>query len=94
MPKAHLSKELREKYGYRSFGLRKGDTVRIMRGKFRGKTGVVERVKGDKIYIEGIKVEKQEGKMVEIPIHVSNVEIIKMVLEDKKRKAKLEAKKK
>jgi large subunit ribosomal protein L24 len=94
MPKAHLSKELREKYGYRSFGVRKGDTVKVMRGKFRGKTGVVERVVGDKLYIDGIKVEKQEGKMVNVPIHVSNVEIIKMVLEDKKRKAKLEAKKK
>ncbi len=89
-----MSKELREKYGYRSFGLRKGDTVRIMRGKFKGKVGVVERVKGDKIYIEGVKVEKQEGKMVEVPIHVSNVEITKLVLDDKKRKAKLEAKKK
>ncbi len=89
-----MSKELKEKYGYRSFGLRRGDTVKIMRGKFKGKTGVVERVRDDKIYIDGIKVEKQEGKMVEVPIHASNVEIIKLTLDDKKRKAKLEAKKK
>lgn len=94
MPKAHLSKELREKYGYRTFGLRKGDTVKIMRGKFKGKSGVVEKVDGDNIYIENIKVEKQEGKMVNIPIHVSNIEITKLTLDDKKRKAKLEAKKK
>ncbi len=92
--RAHLSKELREKYGYRSFGLRKGDTVKIVRGKFRGKEGVVEKVSGDKIYLENIKIEKQEGKRVPVPIHVSNVIITKLVLEDKKRKEKLEVKKK
>ena len=92
--KTHLSKELKKKYGYRSFGLRKGDTVKILRGKFRGKEGVVEKVVGDKVFIENINVEKQEGKRVNVPIHISNLVITKMVLEDKKRKAKIEVKKK
>ena len=35
---ANLSKELRKKYG-RSLQIRKGDSVKVMRGKFKGKTG-------------------------------------------------------
>ena len=39
---AHLSRELRKKYGKRSASLRKGDNVKIMRGQFRNKSGKVE----------------------------------------------------
>ena len=34
---AHLSKTLRQKYGKRSFPLRKGDEVLVMRGTFKKK---------------------------------------------------------
>ncbi len=41
---ANLSKELRAKHGRRSFPLRTGDSVKIMRGEFKGKTGKIESI--------------------------------------------------
>ncbi|MEM3690839.1 MAG: 50S ribosomal protein L24, partial [Candidatus Micrarchaeia archaeon] len=41
MISAHLSKELREKYGRRNVQLRKGDRVKVLRGSMRGRTGTV-----------------------------------------------------
>ena len=92
--KVHLSKELKEKHKIRRTNIRKGDTVKVIRGKMKGKEGVVEKVSGDYVYIENLKVEKQEGKRVSIPIHASNLILKKIVLEDKKRKEKLGVKKK
>jgi len=40
----HLSKELKQRYKIRSFPLRKGDEVEIMRGKFKKKHGKITRV--------------------------------------------------
>ena len=59
----HLSKELRTKFERRSFTLRKGDTVKIIKGDFKGKEGKIERLdlKNSKIYIAGIDVTKREG---------------------------------
>ena len=37
---AHLSKDLRAKHKTRSIPLRKGDTVKIMRGQFKSLTGI------------------------------------------------------
>ena len=39
---ANLSKELRTKYKRRNLPLKKGDTILIMRGKFRKKTGKIK----------------------------------------------------
>ena len=92
--KVHLSKELKEKHKIRKFGLRKGDTVKIVRGKMKGKEGIVEKISGDYVYVENLKVEKQEGKRVPVPIHASNLIIKKIILEDKKRKEKIGVKNK
>ncbi len=91
---AHLSKELREKYGRRSFPVRKGDEVKIMRGSFKGKTGKVVRVdyKNYKVYIEGITRKKVDGTEAMVPIHPSNLMIISLNLEDTKRLEALERK--
>ena len=91
---AHLSKELREKYGRRSFPVRKGDIVEIMRGKFRGKQGKIVRVdyKKYRIYIEGITIKKADGTEKLFPIHPSKVTIMKLDLSDKKRVEALERK--
>jgi large subunit ribosomal protein L24 len=57
---AALDKPLREKYGRRSVEVKKGDDVKIMRGKFKGKHGKVGTVdvKNTRIQIEGA----QRGK--------------------------------
>lgn len=84
---AHLSKDLREKYKKRSFPVRKGDEVQVMRGKFKKKTGKISRVDLNKIrvYIDGMTRKKVEGTEIQVPIHPSNLKIINLNLEDKKR---------
>jgi len=84
---AHLSKELREKYKKRSFPVRKGDEVQIMRGKFKKKTGKISRTDTNKIkvYIDGVTRKKVDGSEIQVPIHPSNLKIINLNLEDKKR---------
>lgn len=89
---AHLSSELRETYKTRSLPVRKGDTVRISRGDYKGVEGKVMRVdrKRYRIFIEGITREKADGTTVLVPIHPSKVEIIRLNLDDKLRKKILE----
>lgn len=83
----NLSKELRKKYTRRNIPARKGDTVKIMKGKFRKKQGKIISidVKNSKIRIEGIMIKKQDGSKVNVKIHPSNLQIIELDLEDKKR---------
>ena len=83
----NLSKELRKKHGKRNIPLRKGDTVRVMRGKFEKKQGKVTEVKlkTSKVIIEGIQVKKQDGSKVNVRLRPSNLQIIELNMEDKKR---------
>lgn len=91
---ASLSKELRKKYNRRTFPIRKGDNVVIMNGKFNKKTGKIMLIdnKNGKVFIEGIQTTKKEGSKVNVPIHVSNLQIKELVLDDKKRVKALERK--
>jgi large subunit ribosomal protein L24 len=84
---ANLSKELRKKYSKRSIPVRKGDAVKIMRGKFKGKKGkIIEiRMKYGKIIIEGVQVKKQDGSKTNFPLRASNLQITELNLDDKKR---------
>ena len=94
MASANLSKELRKKYSKRNFPIRKGDSVRIMRGEFRGKTGKVAEVnmKKLKILVEGINRTKKDGVKVGVLFDISNLQIKELNLTDKKRKIALERK--
>ena len=89
---AHLSKELRKKYNRRSIPVRKGDKVKVMRGSFKGKTGIVDRVdvRKTRVYIRGIEIVKMEGSKITKFVHPSNLEIVELNLEDKERKKILE----
>jgi len=91
---ANLSPELREKYERRSFRIRVGDTVRIMRGVFKGYEGKVVDVNTERgfIYVEGVTRTDSRGNTVPVPIHASKVMIIKLDLSDERRREKLEAK--
>ncbi|TNV72962.1 hypothetical protein FGO68_gene1438 [Halteria grandinella] len=75
---SHLSKDLRTKYEVRSIPVRKGDTVKIMRGTNKGREGKVQAV--------------YRKKWAQIPIHPSNCVITTLKI-DKDRKAILEKKK-
>jgi large subunit ribosomal protein L24 len=80
---AALDKKLREKYGKRSIEVVKGDEVKIMRGKFKGKQGKVgvADVKNTRIQVDGVQRTKAGGEKLETWFHPSNVKII--VLNDK-----------
>jgi len=84
---ANLNKELRKKYGRRSFPVRKGDNVKIMRGEFTGKTGKVSIVslKKLKLAVEGIQKQKKDGTKINIFFQPSNVQIQELSLDDKAR---------
>jgi len=87
---AHLDKALREETGRRSMKLRKGDEVIVTRGEFNKIRGAVTRVdtKALKVFIEGVKRKKVSGQEANVPVDPSNVKIIKIFRDDKKRRIK------
>lgn len=87
----NLSKELRKKHGKRNIPLRKGDVVKVMRGKFKGKQGKVTEVKTKmgKIFIEKVQIKKRDGSSVNVSLKASNLQIIELNTEDRKRKLKI-----
>ena len=87
-----LSKDLRKKYKRKSLPIRKGDTIKIMRGEFTGSGGEVTRVSPQtyKIYISGITTKKADGTDVEGAIDPSNVTITELFMDDKERRNVLE----
>jgi large subunit ribosomal protein L24 len=84
---ANLSKELRKKYGKRSFPVRKGDEAKIMFGASKGKKGKISEIKIGKgrVAIEGIQNKKKDGTKINVWFHASNLQIQELNLNDKKR---------
>jgi len=85
---AHLSPELRkEMKGKRSLMIKKGDKVKIMRGKNKKKEGKIVNVdhKKAKVFIEKITRKKADGTEKLIPIKASNLLIIELEQKDEKR---------
>src|SRR3989344_1323746 len=68
MMHTHVAKPLREKYGVRAIQLRKGDTVKVVRGEFRGKEGKVERItlKTGRVYVASMDRIKADGSKVPV----------------------------
>jgi len=92
---SHLSKDLQKKYGKRSIRITLGDTVKVIRGEYRGVDGKVSKIEvaGSNIAIEGIKKEKARGDKFDIFIPASNVIVTGLNLDDHWRKTKLQGKK-
>lgn len=91
---AHLSKELMKKYKIRNLPLRKGDTVKIVRGNFKNQTGKVEKIflKKTRVYVEGAQIVKKSGSKIFYPIHPSNLIITILNLDDKRRQKTIQRK--
>lgn len=89
---ATLSPELRAKYNIRSFPVRKGDTIRILRGDYTGVEGKITKVDTQRyrIFIEGVTKEKSDGTAVQVPINPSKITLTKLNLDDKWRKSAIE----
>lgn len=90
----HLSPELRKKHHKRNLQLKSGDKVKILRGQFRKKEGKVERIslKKEQVFITGLEKIKKDGTKLLVPFRPSNLMIIELNLDDKKRKQKLAVK--
>lgn len=90
----HISKELKQSLGIkvRALQIRKGDTVKVMSGKFKGKTGKVNSVSlsTNRVRIEGVTRKNSKGKETMIPIYSSNLYITDLDLTDKTRKEKVD----
>lgn len=85
---APLSSELAASRGAKTLPIRKGDTVRILRGDNKGFEGKVSRVdlKAYRIYLEGLTREKVDGTNIFLAVHPSKVQIRNLNLDDKWRK--------
>jgi large subunit ribosomal protein L24 len=92
---AHLSPELVKSHGVRTLPVRKGDTIRIMRGDHYGFEGKISRVdlKNFRIFLEGLTREKVDGTVIFVAVHPSKVLIKNLNLDDKWRKRTIQRKK-
>ena len=89
-----LSQELRKKYGKRSMRVILGDTVKVLRGEYRGIDGKVSKIstQSGNLAIEGVKKEKSKGEKFDVLIKTSKVIITGLNLDDHWRKTKLQGK--
>ncbi len=84
---APLSEGLRKDQSRRSYPVRKGDTVKILRGDFAGIEGKVTKVdtSRQRVFVEGVQREKVAGTSTNVSVHSSKVVITKLNLDDKWR---------
>jgi len=95
MVSAHLDSALMKEYNVRSVAVRKGDTVRVIRGDkdFKASEAKVASVdlKNLKLIIENVTVPKADGTQKPKPVDPSNVLLTKLDLSDPWRKEKLDS---
>ncbi len=84
---AHLSNDLKKKYGKRSLPLRKGDEVLVMRGSFAKKKAKVVSVdvKNSQVSLENLNRSKKDGTKVGVNFHPSSLMITSIGSSDSKR---------
>jgi large subunit ribosomal protein L24 len=95
MVSAHLDSALMKEYNVRSVAVRKGDTVRVIRGDkdFKASEAKVASIdlKHMKLIIENITIPKADGTQKPKPVDPSNVLLTKLDLSDPWRKEKLDS---
>ena len=92
---SQLSDDLRKKYGKKSVRVIEGDSIKIVRGEFKGVDGKISKIstKKNSVAVEGVKKEKTKGDKFDVYIHTSNLLVTGLNTEDKWRIARLEGKK-
>ena len=90
---SHLAENLLLKYDRRSLPVVKGDTVKIMRGNYRGHEDKISKVniRDQTVEIEGVTITTAKGTKIAKPIHASSLLITKLNITDKWRRKKLES---
>lgn len=95
MVSAHLSSALMSEFNVRSLPIRKGDTVKVIRGAkdFRAIEAKVASVdlKSCKIIVENVTIPKADGTQKPKPVDPSDVLLTKLDLSDPWRKSKLDS---
>ncbi len=88
---SHLDGDLIVKYNRRSLPVVLGDTVRVMRGSYRGHTDKIIEVdiKHRRVMVEGVTLLQADGTKVPRPLDASAVMITKLNLADSRRREKL-----
>ena len=91
---APISKDLRKKYSRRSIRIMADDTVKVIRGEYKGLTGKVTKISTENsgVAIEGNKKEKLKGEKIDVYIHSTNMIITSLNTSDKWRVKILEKK--
>ena len=86
-----LTKTLRDEHKLRALPIKRGDEVKILKGKWKGKKGKVVQVyrRRSVIYVDKITREKQNGQSVFCPLKPSYC-VIEKLLENKDRKKTIE----
>ena len=86
-----LSKDLRARYGRRHVPLRKGDTVRILSGSFRGREERVAKVdrKSYSVTLDNVTGKTGDAKLKPLPIRLSHLLLIRLNLADPWRRRML-----
>lgn len=81
---ARLTRELQLKHRRKRVGVIKGDSVRVIRGEFKGVEGEVTTIntKTERLFIDGVTREKADGSTMYYPIHPSKVELTKLQEKD------------
>ena len=90
--RAPLSKDLRAQYKTRTATVRKGDTVIVTRGDYKGHEGKVSGIITSemRITMEGVNMAKMDGTNKPVMISPSKVKVSKLDLSDKERKKAFE----
>ena len=94
MMSVRLAKDLKTKYAKRNIPIRKGDKVKIVVGQFKGKITKVNLVdiKHRSVYLDDVFAVKKDGNKLPVSIHPSNLMILELNMEDKRRKEALDRK--
>jgi len=89
-----MSKDLRKKYSRRSIRIMINDTVKVIRGEYKGLAGKVAKIstESNSVAIEGNKKEKLKGEKIDVYIHSTNMVITSLNTDDKWRLKILEKK--
>jgi large subunit ribosomal protein L24 len=79
-----LSRELRARYGRRQLPVRKGDTVRVIAGSYKGQEERVSEVnlRGFRLTLENVTVKKVDQKLKPLPIRPSHLILTRLNLAD------------
>ena len=83
-----LDEFLQEEHNIRRIVPKKGDLARVMRGEYRDTEGKIIRVdyRHMRIYLDSASTTKADGKEAQVPVHPSNLLIVKLELDDDRKR--------